>query len=65
MIMLGVILMLLVNSLRIHGARVQFKKPSLTIWPAMVQTMPADVPERSSASAKIVPAAGARVCDRR
>ena len=31
----------------------------------MVQTMPADVPESSSARAKIVPAAGASVEERR
>ena len=65
MMMLGVTLMLRVRSLRSHGATFQFKAPSLTICPAMVHTMPADVPERRSARAKRVPAMGARVWERR
>lgn len=32
--------------------------PSLTIWPAMVHTMPADTPDRRRARAKMVPTAG-------
>lgn len=39
--------------------------PSDTIWPAMVQTMPALVPERSRARAKMVPATGAMLVDSR
>ena len=65
MIMLGVMLMLRVRRRRIHGLILQFKAPSDSIWPAMVQTIPADVPESRSARAKMVPAAGARVEERR
>lgn len=32
------------------------RAPSLTIWPAIVHTMPAEIPERSRARAKMVPA---------
>lgn len=58
MMMLGVMLMLRVTRRRSQGRSLQFKAPSLTICPAMVQTMPAETPESSRASAKMVPAAG-------
>ena len=51
-------LMSLVTSRRSHGRIFHLKAPSLTICPAMVQTMPAEMPDNKSARAKIVPAAG-------
>src|SRR5688572_25573079 len=59
MMMEGVILIDLVIRRRIQGFMVKFSCPSETICPAMVHTMPADVPESSKANAKSVPAAGA------
>ena len=59
MMMLGVMLMLRVRSRLTQGVKVQFKAPSETIWPAIVQTIPALIPESSSARANMVPAAGA------
>jgi len=61
MMILGVILILLVTSLLTHGLTLHCSWPSLTICPAMVHTIPADVPDSRSASAKTVPAAGASV----
>ena len=65
MMMLGVILIERVMRRRSHGAAVQRRAPSDTICPAIVQTMPAEMPERRRARAKIVPAAGAIVEARR
>jgi hypothetical protein len=62
--MLGVIEMLLVIRRRTQGFMLQDSWPSLTICPAIVHTIPAEVPERRSARAKIVPAIGAIVEDR-
>lgn len=44
-IMLGTMLMDRVSSLRIQGAIFHCKAPSLSIWPAIVQTIPAEVPD--------------------
>lgn len=65
MMMLGVMLMERVMRRRTQGAAVHRRAPSETICPAMVQTMPAEIPERRRARAKIVPAAGAMVEARR
>lgn len=64
-IMLGTMLIDRVSNLRTQGVVFQCKAPSLSIWPAIVQTMPAEVPDKSRARAKIVPAIGASVLDRR
>ena len=63
--MLGTMLIDRVSNLRTQGAVFHCKAPSLSIWPAIVQTMPAEVPDKSRARAKIVPAIGANVVDRR
>ncbi len=65
MMMLGVMLILRVTRRRNQGAMVQFRAPSDTIWPAMVQMMPALMPDRSKARANTVPAAGAMLDERR
>src|SRR5271170_8104647 len=65
MAMLGIIEMVLVTSRRTHGLTVQLSMPSDTIWPAMVQMIPADIPDRRRARAKTVPAAGPRLFLRR
>lgn len=52
-------------SLRFHGLMRHCSWPSDTIWPAIVHMIPALVAEKSKARAKIVPAAGARVEERR
>jgi hypothetical protein len=65
MMMLGVMLMLLVTNLLNQGAKLQFRAPSDTIWPAMVQTMPALTPDKRSAKAKTVPATGAILVESR
>ncbi len=65
MMMLGMILILRVTNRLTQGTTFQFKAPSLSIWPAMVHTIPAEVPDKSRASAKTVPAAGANVLERR
>lgn len=57
MIMLGIMLMERVITRRIQGLMVHRSIPSLTICPAMVQTIPAEMPDKSRAKAKIVPAA--------
>lgn len=49
--------MLRVTRRRSQGRSFQFSAPSLTIWPAMVQTTAADTPESNKAGAKTVPAA--------
>ncbi len=61
--MLGVILILLVTRRLSHGAKLQFNAPSETICPAIVQMIPALIPDSKRARAKIVPAAGARLDD--
>lgn len=63
MIMLGVMEIERVINRRNQGAHVQLREPSLTIWPAIVATMPAEVPLSRRAKAKIVPAIGAMVED--
>lgn len=57
-IMLGVMLMLLVINRRNQGRILTLRAPSLTIWPAIVQTIPAVMPDNSRASANKIPAAG-------
>jgi hypothetical protein len=44
----GVMLIHRVIKRRSHGAKVQLSAPSLTIWPAIVHTTPAEIPERKS-----------------
>src|SRR4051794_40945189 len=65
MMMEGVMLIERVTRRRTQGFIFQFNAPSETICPAMVQTMPAEIPDKSSAKAKIVPAAGEILRERR
>ena len=65
MMVLGMMLIVRVATRLSQGAIFHCNAPSLSIWPAIVHTIPAEVPDKSKARAKTVPAAGAKVLESR